>query len=252
MINIKIDKNLKYNFDKEVIHLSNSSNFNSFFILDDNTQIESSKLDKIKDKIQLFGFQVKVITMEEISKMVINFLSKNLIDEFDTIILLGTGGSRFFNFFENHMIFKDKKIIKLKWSRSWIGNNSNYFETNIDEFNISEERIIIFEDVVASGETVLNINKYLEKNDNKIVMLITCLMQETSPMNNKNFCKTIVGNVINRSNSLDLDPFWYPPIYSLRHLIYGDEEMSNFYESLNSRYFNGKKDVENLIKEVRK
>ena len=167
MINIKIDKNLKYNFDKEVIHLSNSSNFNSFFILDDNTQIESSKLDKIKDKIELFGFQVKVITMEEISKMVINFLSKNLIDEFDTIILLGTGGSRFFNFFENHMIFKDKKIIKLKWSRSWIGNNSNYFETNIDEFNISEERIIIFEDVVASGETVLNINKYLEKNDGR-------------------------------------------------------------------------------------
>ena len=251
MINIKIIKNLNSTFDKKVIHLSNSLNSNSFFILDDETKIESIKLSKIIKKIQSYGYQVKVITMEEISKKVIDYLMKELIEDFDSVILLGVGGLRFFNFFRNLSIFKNKRIIELKWSRSWDGDNASFFETNIDKFNIRNERIIIFEDVIASGETILNINSFLKKNNNKIISIITCLMQETSPMYSNSFCNTIVGNVINKSTSTELDPFWYPPIYSLRHLLYGDIEMSKFYKNLNERYFNNEKSVEKLIKEMR-
>lgn len=251
MENIKIKKNFNYEFDKEVIYLGNSLNSNSFFILDDDTKIKSSKLNKIIDEIQLYGYKVNIITMAEISKKVIDFLENSLIDDFDTIVLLGEGGSKFFSYFKDFSIFKDKKIVNLKWSRSWAGDNANFFVTNIDEFEINDERIIIFEDVIASGETIMNIKDYLENNGNQIMLIITCLMQETSPMANNNFCKTIVGNLINKSTAVDLDPFWYPPIYSLRHLIYGDEEMSEFYKSLNKRYFNSSKTVENLIKKVR-
>lgn len=251
MINIKIKKNFNYKFNKKVTCLGNNLNFNSFFILDDNTKIDSSKLNRIIDEIQLYGYKVNIVTMTEIANKVIKFLENSLIDEFDTIVLLGEGGSRFFALFKDCSIFKDKKIVNLKWSRSWSGDSANFFETNIDEFDINNERIVIFEDVIASGETIMNIKDYLENNGNQIMLLITCLMQETSPMANNNFCNTIVGNLINKSTSSDLDPFWYPPIYSLRHLIYGDEEMSKFYDSLSKRYFKSEKSIEKLIKEMR-
>lgn len=251
MIKIKIKRNFNYDFDKEVICLENNLNFNSFFILNDNTEIESAKLQKIVNAIQLYGYRVNMITMEEVSNKIINFLNINLIDNFDTIILLGEGGARFFNFFKNYSIFKNKKIVKLKWSRSWSRNSSNYFDTNIDEFKINGEKVIIFEDVIATGKTIMNIKDYLSNKGNEIILIITCLMQENSPMSNKNFCKTIVGSLINKYDSTDLDPFWYPPIYSLRHLMYGDGEMNRFYQNLNKKYFNSDRLVEKIIKKVR-
>lgn len=58
--------------------------------------------------------------------------------------------------------------------------------------------------------------------------------------------------VIKKPKDKDLDPFWYPPIYSLRHLIRGDEEMPEIYNVLNEKYFNNEDKVEKLIKRIRK
>ena len=249
MKNILIKK-VEKSLDKDVIKLGYNSN--NFIVLDDSTVIKKSKLDKIINEIEKYNYKVNIVYMTEIAKKIEEYINdNNCLKDIDTVILLGEGGTRFFKYINANNVFSNKEVYRIKWSRLWNGDKSEYFTTNIDDFDIRNKKILIIEDVVASGETLLNINDYLQKYNNQIELLITCLIQECSPLINQSFCKTIAGEVIKEISNGEDDPFWYPPIYSLRHLLYGDEEMPNIYDNLNKRYFNGDDDVERIIKEVR-
>ena len=242
----KIEKKL----DKNVKKLGYNSN--NFIILDDDTLIEKSNLSKVINEIEKYDYKVNMVYMKEVAKKVEKYINdNNCLKDIDTVILLGEGGKRFFKHLNANNIFLNKEVYSIKWSRLWDKDKSKYFITNIDEYDIKNKKVLIIEDVVASGGTLLNIDDYLQKSNNTIELLITCLIQECSPLINKSFCKTIAGEVIKEINNGEDDPFWYPPIYSLRHLIYGDEEMPKIYDSLNKRYFNNEDNVERIIKKVR-
>ena len=157
-----------------------------------------------------------------------------------------------FNSIKNNKVFDNKFIYNIKWSRYWKGDSFLGFETNIDNYDIKNKRIIIIEDVIASGNTIWTLKEYLDNNNNEVVMICSALIQESSPIVNKSFCETYSSMMIEKTENDELDPFWYPPIYSLRHLLFGDKEMNNFYNVFNEKYFNGNNDVEVLIKKIRR
>lgn len=228
-------------------------NSNNFIILDDDTEIDKQKLNLIIKEINKYDYKVNIVYMKSVATTIINYIKNNCncLDGIDSIVLLGEGGKRFFKYLNMDNTFSNKEVLCVKWSRYWKGNNSKEFETNIDDFDIEGKRFLIVEDVVASGQTLLNIYEYIKKHGGKIELLITCLIQESSPLVNKSFVPTIAGEVIKKPDDSGQDPFWYPPIYSLRHLLYGDEEMPNIYSVLNNKYFNDENIVENKIKELR-
>ena len=82
-------------------------------------------------------------------------------------------------------------------------------------------------------------------------MIASSLIQESSPIIHQSFSPTFSSVMIRKPKDTSLDPFWYPPIYSLRHLMHGDDEMNSFYKVLNEKYFNNNDKVERAIKRVR-
>ena len=221
---------------------------NNFIVLNDFTSKITFKTRKIFKKINKYNYHVKVLNIKKIAKRVEKYLIKQDL-EFDTILTAGEGGKQFFKGMRN---FENKDVIYLKWHRIWDKNVSLGFESDIDNYDLTNKKILIIEDVIASGNTLINLINNIENRNGQVVGICASLIQETSPLIKMSIKPTIVGVKINKTSDASLDPFWYPPIYSLRHLLWGDKEMPLFYEILNEKYFQNNNDIEILIKKVRK
>ena len=243
---IKEEKNLPYKRVYKTIYLDACPN--NFIILNDSTSKINFKIRKIFKKINKYNYHVKVLNIKRIAKRVEKYVMKQNLD-FDTILTAGEGGKQFFIGMRN---FANKNVIYLKWHRIWNKDKSLGFESDIDNYDLTNKKILIMEDAIASGNTLINLINDIEKRNGQVVGICASLIQETSPLIKMSIKPTIVGVKINKTSDTSLDPFWYPPIYSLRHLLWGDEEMPLFYQTLNAKYFQNNNDIETLIKKVRK
>lgn len=230
--------------------IQQEENNNNFIILDDKTFTIDNNFQKVKELIESYNYKVDVIDIKKTAEVIVNFLKKR-INEFDTIICAGTGGKQLYNSIEDKSLFKEKEVVYLEWHRTWDNEQSLGFETNIDEFSYQDKRIIILEDVIASGNTLYTMMKEIEDRGGKVVEIYSAMIQESSPIIKKSFMNIFSVVKIKKPENPSLDPFWYPPIYSLRHLYDGDSEMENFYQILNDKYFNGEDKVERFIKKIR-
>ena len=161
-----------------------------------------------------------------------------------TIVTVGEGGKQVFKALNKDAL----EVIEIKWSRNWKSEISNEFITNIETFNFKSKNIILIEDVIATGETLYNIIFEIKRKGGNVKKIICAIINESSPLIDKSFAETIVAAKIMSKDSEN--PFWYPAIYSTRHLFYGDEEMPKFYEVLNDKYFKDDK-IEREIKKMR-
>ena len=121
----------------------------------------------------------------------------------------------------------------------------------MEKYDFANKKIILIEDVIATGETLFNVISEIEKRGGKIKIIIATIINEGSPLVNKSFKYTLVSKKI-KNNKWNKDPYWFPAIYSTRHLFYGDNEMKNFYKIFNEKYFNGSNKIENEIKKMRR
>ena len=217
----------------------------NFIILDDNTYKNKINIELLKTKIETYGYNVKIFSIVELMKKVKYFLKSKKINLNNfSIVTVGQGGKQAYIALNE----KAKEEIEIKWSREWNGENSNQFATNIEKFDLKSKNIIIFEDVIATGETLFNVTSEIKKRGGDVKGIICAIINGNSPLINKNFAKTIAAVKINSKDTNDL--FWYPAIYSTRHLFYGDQEMPRFYELLNDKYFRDNK-IEKEIKKMR-
>ena len=223
----------------------------NFIILNDLTAKINFKIIKIFLAIKKYKYKPKILNIGVLAKKIVKYFAKENID-FDTIVTMGTGGKQLFKKVKKFTLFKDKSVIYLEWHREWENDKSLGFATNINDFDWENKKVIIMEDVIASGNSLLHLENQLRQRNAKVVAIIGAIIQETSPLIKNSIAPTYISVKINKPNDEKLDPFWYPPIYSLRHLLYGDKEMPKFYELLNEKYFNNDKDIENLIKKYRK
>lgn len=238
------NKKIQLNEAKEDTIILSKTNKN-FIILDDNTYCNKEDIDKIGDQISKYDYHVKIVTINYLMKEISNYLYlKNIDLKNYTIVAVGEGGKRAFEALNKEAL----EVIEVKWSRNWKSGVSNEFITNIEKFDFNSKNIIIIEDVIATGETLFNIISEIQKRGGTVKKIICAIISASSPLIDKSFKETIVAMKILSDNNKD--PFWYPAIYSTRHLFYGDEEMPRFYEILNEKYFGDKK-IENEIKKMR-
>lgn len=247
-------KEEKYNNNDllfDTIYLSDCHN--DFIILDDNSEELDENYKIITNKIKNYKYNLITLNSNKIMKNLISYLQlNNLSSCFDSVILAGCGGKQMYESIKDSDFFLGKEILDITWHRIWNGENALGFETNVENYSLINKRVIIIEDVIASGHTLWTLKNTLQKLGAEVIYVISALIQESSPIITKSFCPTYSGVMIEKAKNKSLDPFWYPPIYSLRHLLHGDNEMPNFYQILNTKYFNNNNDVELLIKKYRK
>lgn len=217
----------------------------NFIILDDNTYPNKRDINRIGEEISKYDYKVKILSINNLMKKVKNYLYlKNINLKDYTIVTVGEGGKQVFKALNKDAL----EVIEIKWSRNWKNEISNEFITNIEDFNFKSKNIILIEDVIATGETLYNIILEIKRRGGDVKKIICAIINESSPLIDKSFAATIVAAKIISKDSKD--PFWYPAIYSTRHLFYGDEEMPKFYGVLNDKYFKDDK-IEKEIKKMR-
>lgn len=217
----------------------------NFIILDDNTYPNKKNINRIGEEISKYDYKVKILSINNLMKKVRNYLYlKNINLKDYTIVTVGEGGKQVFKALNKDAL----EVIEIKWSRNWKSEISNEFITNIEAFNFKSKNIILIEDVIATGETLYNIIFEIKRKGGNVKKIICAIINESSPLIDKSFAETIVAAKIISKDSEN--PFWYPAIYSTRHLFYGDEEMPKFYEVLNDKYFKDDK-IEKEIKKMR-
>ena len=235
----------------DLIYKTNTleDNNNNFIILDDKTFKITSKIIELTKMISQYGYDVDIIDIKDSAIKIVNDLKDK---DFDTIVTVGTGGRQLYSTIQDNETFKDKNIYLMKWNREWDKDKSLGFDTNINDFDLENKKIILLEDVIASGNTLFTIKNEIENRGGSLEWIYSSLIQESSPIILNNFCNTTAVVKINSLSDKTLDPFWYPAIYSLRHLLSGDDEMNSFYEVLNEKYFNNETKIEQYIKEMRR
>ena len=217
----------------------------NFIILDDNTYPNKKNINRIGEEISKYNYKVKILSINNLMERVRNYLYlKNINLKDYTIVTVGEGGRQVLKALNKDAL----EVIEIKWSRNWKSEISNEFITNIEAFNFKSKNIILIEDVIATGETLYNIIFEIKRKGGNVKKIICAIINESSPLIDKSFAETIVAAKIISKDSEN--PFWYPAIYSTRHLFYGDEEMPKFYEVLNDKYFKDDK-IEKEIKKMR-
>lgn len=217
----------------------------NFIILDDNTYPNKKNINRIGEEISKYDYKVKILSINNLMERVRNYLYlKNINLKDYTIVTVGEGGRQVLKALNKDAL----EVIEIKWSRNWKSEISNEFITNIEAFNFKSKNIILIEDVIATGETLYNIIFEIKRKGGNVKKIICAIINESSPLIDKSFAETIVAAKIISKDSEN--PFWYPAIYSTRHLFYGDEEMPKFYEVLNDKYFKDDK-IEKEIKKMR-
>lgn len=208
-----------------------------FFILDDGTNVKT--LEPLKVFLHQYFENICVLSLREISQNLYQDF-KQLID-FDDIFFVGLGQGG--TIVLNYMIEASENQISsqnIQWSRHWIDrDNFDFIKGKLDKSIYSGKRIIFVEDVVASGKTIREAAKTFEKTGANIIGIISALINENSPALEPGFFGFALYGVHARPLSYKsdcMDSYWFPPIYSLRHLLYGEQENPLFYQILSEKY----------------
>lgn len=218
----------------------------NFIVLDDKTYRIDKNVTTIFKKIGTYDYNVFVVNPDNYKSELLDSINNF---DYDVIVTVGTGGKQIFS------VIKDKlsnhNIINIIWNRAWHNSDSVGFNTNINSFVFKNKKILLVEDVIASGNTLWTLKEEIERLNGTVVGIVSMLIQESSPLFDKSFVPMISLVYVKKPLDANLDPFWFPPIYSLRHLLFGDEEMEEFYDSFNKYYFNNSKEIEDIIKSLR-
>lgn len=166
----------------------------------------------------------------------------NEIDENKKYLCVGEGGKKFCKALSRYKNFKNVEL--LIWHRLWSGDKEIGIETNIDNIAVPNE-VVLIEDVIASGETINKITAALYKKGCIVKEVVSAVVSGNSKLLNESQINLKYAKIIGTSNNKD--PFWFPAIYSYRHLFFGDAEMPDIYSIMEDKYFHGSKKLQQII-----
>ena len=221
-----------------------------FFILDDGAT--EYAINEISALIRKYYRRVEIISLKEHAKKIFENQSELFSSEVMTIAL-GAGGKNIVSLLSRDFTFP--QLCCCTWSRVWGTEYRTQFQHNLDSIDLCGKQIVIIEDVIASGETLRAVKNYLLERGASIIKVFAAVISGASPMISNQFALNIcVGAKLNACGlALKDDEFsahWYPAIYSLRHLLYGEDENPDFYNTISNLYFDGA-DIKSDIMKVR-
>lgn len=224
-----------------------------FFILDDSKYL---KLDK-SEQSMIFRFMeyldkkrisVKIITIDELASLLLNKLKEdNISNNFDLIANIGMGGKELFAPMKEYFVEKEVKDIICK--RVWYSKTLVKIEDDINSYYFQGKKVLLIDDVVATGHTLNNIIKKIE-NLNGIVSMIMIGLGSCNFLDKENY-PIIIGKKLYEKHKHILSnidgAYWYPGIYSIRHLLNEENGMANFKERIAEMYFENDAEVIKIL-----
>lgn len=172
---------------------------------------------------------------------------KNEIYDNDYYLCVGEGGKNFYKQLNLVHPIKNKKF--MCWHRTWKGEIEDGIATDIDEIDFPEKKVVLIEDVIASGTTILEIIEKLAQKGVIVKKVITAIISGNSKLLENSPIDIKYARIIGSKNSLN--PFWFPAIYSYRHIFFGDNEMPSIYEIMDEKYFKNEHKIKKIIEEAR-
>lgn len=165
-------------------------------------------------------------------------LLKPLAIDSKEIIAIGDGGD-----LVSRKLLTGREYKKLTIYRKWRDGNYD-FHYDIPFSSLGSSNVQIIDDVVASGETLSRVREILDPL--QLRAFSATVLIAGGNFNNKYRTSdggvygydSLVSALLVLSDSED-DPYWYPAIYSMRHLLFKQEQNPHYLERMSKRYFNG-------------
>lgn len=218
-----------------------------FFVLNDGTHCRD--INGLILKLSELHDGVCEVDLKKLAKDIYKDCYTILHDERYLIMSLGQGGAKAVGLLNNYQL--SSRVIKMKCHRLY-DQKCYRFVDDFDSFDFRDKEVILFEDVIASGETILYASKKIKEKGGAIKCILSLTISGASPCIKKSeaFPSIVVGATLNceknEQNVRSLSAHWVPGIYSLRHLLYGEEENPAFYSIIADLYFHGK-DIKKLL-----
>jgi len=175
-----------------------------------------------------------------------NHLCRALKHDFDSknVYAVGAGGKRVLR----NPSIDIKKFDTISIKRIWKDGKPLGF-SNIGDVKIKEESVLV-DDIIGSGETLHFINSFAKSNDLEAVSLVMNNNPNDFKDENgvKGYKNTTCTLLVEGSGN---DSYWYPAIYSLRHLLFKPKENPWYLRNMAQHYFeNNLNGLEGVVKRL--
>lgn len=203
-----------------------------FFLLDDQTIFP--KINKLIKYIQQAGYNPTVLKVKDISQLNQQIWSRGWYAPEFRYVGIGDGGRSVLS-----QLVKSVNIPisyeHVRFSQEIKNNQITGYSHNLFDYRWENTSVILVEDVIASGGTIYELTRYLEKAGANIIGIVSLVTYNP-------IIKYIKYPIITRSliNRLDLN-ILIPPLYSYRHLVHGEGELFSFYQYICKTYFENDK-----------
>ena len=200
-----------------------------FLLLLDMPGIEYGALKDFVSRHMRFS----VRTFKELSKMAASKLPS------ERIYAIGTGGEEVMRYFPS------RSFDTIPLQRLWKNEFNDYY-SDLPCLNITSPCCFV-DDVVGSGKTLW----FVKENISEQHAAAFCLIYNNNPSQYKDkngilgYKETIASVIV---DGIRGEPYWFPAIYSVRHLLEKPKKNPNYISNMAKRYFAG--DTEGLARVV--
>lgn len=208
---------------------------NNYNIVEEEVEAIRSFLNILKDNYNLHIREITFDDMaERLAQDINDFVEKNNVD---TIIALGNGGEYLYNSLACYFNKKIKKI-KVKCRKKWLNNLNESYICLEKKQNYGLKNIVL-DDVMVTGDSVIEMEKEISMQGGELLKVYIGVKSFKCCYNKLPVkCAFEVKSRKEKiRNSNDL--FWYPPIYSIRHIINFENGLKDFPKVISEKYFEG-------------
>ena len=150
--------------------------------------------------------------------------------EDNSFVSVGTGGYRFKSAIER---YANLQLVSYQMECHH-DMRTNMISLKSDLSLHNEKNIVLLEDYIASGKTIEHVSQFFFKRGIDIDAIISAAGNVNAKFASK---LRVICGVLLTGVDMGLDPYWYPPFYSFRHIKNKENGQADFWEIVYKRYF---------------
>lgn len=213
--------------------------YGNFYLLDDTSKLYNE--ETIIRYIEKYNYDVVKLEISKSVKYLSEIASEFAKKEY-CFVSLGKGGEILAKLLHG---MKDViNTINLEYSQIIIHNRVISYKTDLDRYDWKNKKIVILEDVIYTGDTLYNFIRRVKDHGGNPCAVLTCIACDDCNIKLESISPHID---ITSYYMISKDNGVLPPLYSYRHLLYGEGEWCEFFDYIGDLYFSGNKNLKNII-----